>query len=68
MRDRAAHDGGMEHAVSAKVGHERPFAAQQAGIFQPLDRRADEGVRSRHSEASRQYAERASSTASMMGR
>jgi hypothetical protein len=41
MRDRAAQDGGMQHAVAPQIADKFAAAAQKAQILDPLDGAAD---------------------------
>ena len=44
MRDRAAQDGRMQHALAPQIADELAAAAQKAQILDPLDRAADIAV------------------------
>ena len=51
VRDGAAQDRRMEHAVAGKIVDKFTAAAQKAQVLQPLDGAADQGVDGSHGEA-----------------
>jgi hypothetical protein len=48
VRNRAAQDGRMQHALAPQIANELAAAAQKAWILDPLDRAADIPVRPNH--------------------
>ena len=48
MGNRAAHDGGMPLPGAGEIIEILPAAAQEAKVFDPLDRTADECIRAAH--------------------